>query len=162
ADPDPGPARPAHRPGALGRDRGGDRPPARAVSAPPHPVLPGRPVEAGGGRPARAPGRGVLRAARPRAGEAPRGAGPAGARPRPAAAEPRRDLYCDPLPPDAIARMGTIRWRHRDDFHGTVYAAVSPTGRLVATHNFVQQGTGWVRVWELPDGRPVCQFPWVH
>jgi WD40 repeat protein len=80
--------------------------------------------------------------------------------PRPAAAAARRDLYGDPLPPDAIVRMGSIRWRHRDDNNGTVYAAVSPNGQLVATRNFVDRGKGWVRVWELPDGKPLCEFPW--
>jgi WD40 repeat protein len=79
--------------------------------------------------------------------------------PRPAP-EPRRDLYGDPLPPDALARLGSIRWRHRDDSNTSVYAVPSPDGRLVATRNFVQAGTAWVRVWELSDGRPVCAVPW--
>jgi RNA polymerase sigma factor (sigma-70 family) len=79
--------------------------------------------------------------------------------PRPAA-PPRQDLYGDPLPPDAVARMGSIRWRHRDDFGSTVYAVPSPTGRLVATRNFVQVGKASVRVWDLSDGRPVCAIPW--
>jgi RNA polymerase sigma factor (sigma-70 family) len=80
--------------------------------------------------------------------------------PRPAAASARRDLYGDPLPPDTIARMGSIRWRHRDDNNGSVYAALSPSGRLVATRNYVDRGKGWVRVWELPEGKPVCELPW--
>src|SRR5262245_29096530 len=80
--------------------------------------------------------------------------------PRPDTASARRDLYGDPLPPDAIARMGSIRWRHRDDNNGSVYAVLSPNGRLIATRNFVDRGRGWVRVWELPDGKPVCEFPW--
>jgi RNA polymerase sigma factor (sigma-70 family) len=79
---------------------------------------------------------------------------------RPVASVPRQDIYGDPLPPDAIARMGSIRWRHRDDSNGTVYAAPSPNGQLVATRNYLDHGKGCIRVWELPDGRPVCEIPW--
>ena len=36
----------------------------------------------------------------------------ANARPKAAQSESRQDLYGDLLPPNAIARMGSIRWRH--------------------------------------------------
>src|SRR5262249_11542626 len=81
--------------------------------------------------------------------------------PRPANASSRQDLYGDPLPPDGIARMGTIRWRHVDDSGQHMnFIFPSPTGKLVATATFGDAGKGEVRVWELPDGKQLCEFPW--
>src|SRR5262245_22573512 len=76
-----------------------------------------------------------------------------------ARAEPRRDLSGDPLPPDAIARIGTIRWRHLDYMGAFIEVVPSPTGQQVAT---VDRGDSAkaVRVWDLSDGRPVCELPW--
>jgi WD40 repeat protein len=78
---------------------------------------------------------------------------------------PRQDLYGDPLPPDAIARMGSIRWRHVDDDRSFIHVIPSPDGKLVATVSsstsalgLPTQGT--VRVWDLTDGRQLCMFPW--
>ncbi|MCI0704257.1 MAG: sigma-70 family RNA polymerase sigma factor [Planctomycetia bacterium] len=76
---------------------------------------------------------------------------------RPATSEPRRDLYGDSLPPDAIARMGTIRWRHVGSSGRVV---PSPSGKLVVTRTIAEKGKGTARVWELSDGRQVCEFPW--
>jgi WD40 repeat protein len=65
----------------------------------------------------------------------------------------RKDLHGDPLPPGAIARMGTVRWRHR----GAPRLVVpSPTGKLVAV-----SGTGQrFGVFNLDDGRLLCEIPW--
>ncbi|HEY8503550.1 MAG TPA: sigma factor-like helix-turn-helix DNA-binding protein [Gemmataceae bacterium] len=80
--------------------------------------------------------------------------------PAPAAAEVRRlDRFGDPLPVGAIARMGSIRWRHADDFLPHIDVAPSPTGQLVATASRGERGNGMVRVWDLSDGRQVSEFP---
>ena len=80
--------------------------------------------------------------------------------PRPAAVPPRQDLYGDPLPPDAIARMGSIRWRHLDRFSAHIHIVPSPTGQLVATVDRGDREDALVKVWELPDGRPACEILW--
>ena len=80
-----------------------------------------------------------------------------------AARPPRLDQYGDPLPPGAIARMGSIRWRHTDgSHHQSLYVVPSPSGKLVATVS--RLATPYtretVRVWDLSNGRPLCSFPW--
>src|SRR6516225_9816314 len=62
----------------------------------------------------------------------------------PCAAEekPALDRYGDPLPPGAIARLGTIRWRTSsiDSIH------YMPDGRIVSISNFE------VRLWDPSTG----------
>jgi WD40 repeat protein len=58
--------------------------------------------------------------------------------------KPRTDRYGDPLPEGAIARIGTVRWRHV----GAFFAAYGPDGKTlvsVADNSF--------RVWEVATGR---------
>jgi hypothetical protein len=70
-------------------------------------------------------------------------------------ARPRLDRHGDPLPPGAIARLGTIRWRHRDGFHQSV---LSPDGRWlvssaqVGMHDFEWRG---LLLWDCSSGRLV-------
>jgi WD40 repeat protein len=78
----------------------------------------------------------------------------------PAKSQSRYDLFGDPLPPDAIARMGSIRWRHLDQFDARIRVVPSPTGQLVATVDYGAREDAVVRVWNLSDGRPVCELPW--
>ena len=71
------------------------------------------------------------------------------------AALPRVDLYGDPLPPGAIARLGTLRFRYRDIFSA---AAFSPDGQFV-----VGAGNGGILVmWECASGKLVQEFSSYH
>src|SRR5262245_26122324 len=73
---------------------------------------------------------------------------PAAAQPARAAepGRPRTDLHGDPLPPDAVARLGTVRWRNEG--WGTGFA-VAPDGGTVAT---VAGKT--MSVFKAPGGEP--------
>jgi WD40 repeat protein len=82
-------------------------------------------------------------------------------RTQPAEKQPQRsDLFGDPLPQGALARMGSLRWRHVDDLRQWLQVVPSPTGNLVATMSFGELRGGVVRVWDLSDGRQLCEFPW--
>jgi WD40 repeat protein len=59
----------------------------------------------------------------------------------------RTDLYGDPLPPGALARMGTVRWRH---VRGIADFTFSRDGRIVASSGW-EDGT--IQFWEVSTGR---------
>jgi RNA polymerase sigma factor (sigma-70 family) len=69
-----------------------------------------------------------------------------------AAAQPKRpqeppartDLYGDPLPAEAVARMGSGRLRHGDQCR----LAFSPDGKYLASG-----GIGWLRIWDAATGK---------
>ncbi len=67
----------------------------------------------------------------------------------------RTDRYGDPLPPGAVARMGTTRLRHGNTL-GAV--AFSPNGKILAS---VDQGSNAIRqpvcLWDVATGRLVSQ-----
>jgi len=62
----------------------------------------------------------------------------------------RKDLYGDPLPPGAVARMGTLRFRQPGC---CLHVAYSPDGKLLAS--------GWdegIAVWDVATGKRVAFF----
>ncbi len=65
------------------------------------------------------------------------------------AKKPRTDLYGDPLPEGAIARLGTLRLRHP----GVIAVAFSPDGEKVAS-----AGGRTIQIWETASGKQLLQF----
>jgi RNA polymerase sigma factor (sigma-70 family) len=63
-----------------------------------------------------------------------------------------RDLFGDPLPPHALARMGTVRFRH-----GALVSAVafSQDGNVVASGSY----DNTVRLWEPLTGKEILWYP---
>src|SRR5690242_17345252 len=64
---------------------------------------------------------------------------------------PARDGYGDPLPPGAVARLGTVRFRHDNPI---VFAAFLPDGKRVVSVS----SDGLLCAWEFPSGKPVCRL----
>jgi WD40 repeat protein len=58
----------------------------------------------------------------------------------------RTDLYGDPLPPGAVARLGTVRWRSADEIGGMAFL---PDGKHLVTDSDTMS------VWDLSTGRVV-------
>src|SRR5262245_65493890 len=58
------------------------------------------------------------------------------------AAAPRLDRYGDPLPPGAVARLGTRRWSHRDPVQ---FVQFTPDGKAVisGSQNY------WLGYWDV-------------
>jgi len=63
----------------------------------------------------------------------------------------RNDLYGDPLPEGAVARLGTVRLQLADSPTGLAY---SPDGKLFAAVSY----EGPVVVWAMPSGRKIHEF----
>jgi WD40 repeat protein len=57
-----------------------------------------------------------------------------------------KDLHGDPLPPGAITRLGTARFRHD---HVVVFAAFLPGGKRILSVS----EEGGLRVWDFPSGK---------
>jgi RNA polymerase sigma factor (sigma-70 family) len=68
-------------------------------------------------------------------------------RPRPAEGAPvALDRHGDPLPPGAIARLGTLRFRHGSMVTGLAFA---PDGKTIVSGSYDQT----IRVWDAATGR---------
>ncbi len=75
------------------------------------------------------------------------------AEPKAATAPPVRvDSHGDPLPDGAIARLGTVRWRHGNQIAALVY---SPDGKKIAAGGF---GAA-VTLWDASSGKLLHKFP---
>jgi WD40 repeat protein len=61
------------------------------------------------------------------------------------------DLFGDPLPKGAVARLGTVRWRHAAS---TFSAAFTPDGATIVT-----SGYDGFRVWDVDTGKQRREFP---
>jgi WD40 repeat protein len=61
------------------------------------------------------------------------------------------DLFGDPLPDDAIVRLGTVRFRHDAS---VASAAFSQDGTLVASADY----NGGVRLWDVKTGKEIVKF----
>jgi RNA polymerase sigma factor (sigma-70 family) len=79
----------------------------------------------------------------------------------PETGETRQDCFGDPLPPGALARLGTQRLRHA----GRIYSlAVSPDGRCLASRGL----DGVVHLWDVATGMERTHFhlastgPWTN
>jgi RNA polymerase sigma factor (sigma-70 family) len=79
--------------------------------------------------------------------ERPPPAPPSGAAERPG----RTDLYGDPLPPGALARLGTVRFRHAN---WAMSVAWSPDGKALAAASWDHT----IRLWDPATGRELRRF----
>jgi RNA polymerase sigma factor (sigma-70 family) len=68
------------------------------------------------------------------------------------AVPPAHDRFGDPLPPGALARMGTVRFRHGDQVEGI---ALPADGRTLATASRDRT----VRLWDVATGRELRRLP---
>src|SRR5690242_13991092 len=65
--------------------------------------------------------------------------------------KPLLDQAGDPLPEGAVARLGTLRWRHGD---AVLALAFSPDGQFLATGS----RDGLARLWECKSGKELRRF----
>jgi RNA polymerase sigma factor (sigma-70 family) len=71
---------------------------------------------------------------------------------------PGAEVLADPLPPGALARMGTVRFRHGGPVSSLAYLV---KGKFLASGGYVGtiwDGHGRVRLWETETGKEVRQF----
>src|SRR5271156_712708 len=66
--------------------------------------------------------------------------------------QPRaQDVYGDPLPAGAVARFGTVRFRHDG---AILFAAFLPDGKRVSSVS----SDGVISIWEFPSGKEIRRF----
>jgi WD40 repeat protein len=74
-------------------------------------------------------------------------------------AEAGSDLYGDPLPPHALARMGTVRLRHS----GLISClALSRDGKTLASIGASRRDSRWaIYLWDLTTGKEIRRLGWL-
>src|SRR5688572_5285918 len=70
---------------------------------------------------------------------------------QPQTASPAKDAHGDALPEGALARMGTVRWRHGDN---VTFVAFTKDAKGVVTAS--QDGV--VRLWDRDTGKEIRRF----
>lgn len=65
--------------------------------------------------------------------------------------QPRTDRYGDPLPPDAVMRLGTVRLRHPQWVNGVAFA---PDGKTLASAGW----RGEIRLWNPASGAEIASL----
>ncbi|HEY7428077.1 MAG TPA: sigma-70 family RNA polymerase sigma factor, partial [Gemmataceae bacterium] len=63
----------------------------------------------------------------------------------------RRDQAGDPLPPEALSRLGTLRFRHGGPIQTLAFG---PDGKTL-----VSDGGGGIHVWDAANGKEIPRFP---
>jgi RNA polymerase sigma factor (sigma-70 family) len=63
----------------------------------------------------------------------------------------RKDRFGDPLPPGAIDRLGTVRFRHEGEAQSLVF---SPNGKILAAHT-----AGGTILWDARTGKEIRRLP---
>jgi WD40 repeat protein len=71
------------------------------------------------------------------------------------AGKPRKDVHGDPLPKQAIARLGSIRFQHGGYVRGLAF---SPDGTMLASLGYSSQGTRGLVIWNSQNGKPIKQI----
>jgi RNA polymerase sigma factor (sigma-70 family) len=61
------------------------------------------------------------------------------------------DAHGDPLPDEAIARLGTVRFNHGDGLHSLFFA---PDGKAI-----ISEGEGSIRFWDAQSGKELDRIP---
>jgi RNA polymerase sigma factor (sigma-70 family) len=72
--------------------------------------------------------------------------------PGPGEAGPPRDLFGDPLPAGALARLGTVRFRQGNFVYGVL---LSPDGKTVVSYG----GNPFITFWDAATGREIRRLP---
>jgi WD40 repeat protein len=77
------------------------------------------------------------------------------------AQEPKADAFGDPLPPGALLRLGTVRWRPSGSIE---YLAFAPDGKRLASWHDEHYTTAALSIWDVATGRELrrVEMPGLH